>query len=274
MEKLLAMGHIAYNDVASDLKTALGMTSDQESSFDKWMDDLVQISLIRGAYVVGMPKLGRSVDLFYLLVIAAIAFGLFLLVRLAVQPLFVLDLIEPPGLRTRVSHKPGENLLLIGPPGSGKSGELRNDSRIRVFDVRTLEYVRDSEYHLPADVPKFPPEAAESAPLCGITRAESPACFDDSIIGIDHLEYRFDDPAFRDRLLTFLEDLLHRRHCRVWIASTREPLNQLEAIGTDIDLGRWRRIFQSFRLENVGLSTNRIRTWTANFQRFCWNKPA
>jgi hypothetical protein len=260
VEKLLALGHIAFNDVASDLKTALDMRLDQESFFGKWMDYADQISFIRGAYVVGMPKLVGSVDFIYWLVVAAIAIGLFHLVRLAVQPLFLLKLIETPGLRTRGNHSLQENLLLVGPPGSGKSGELRHDSRVRVFDVRTLEYVRDSDHHVPVDVPKFPPEAA--APnFWSKKTVESLAIPDDGTIGIDHLEYRLDDPTFRDRLLTFLEDLLYRRNYRVWIASARAPLNQLEEIGAAEDFGRWRRLFKSFRLENVGLGSQPDQDW-------------
>ena len=72
------------------------------------------------------------------------------------------------------------------------------------------------------------------------------------VLGIDHLEYRLADPAFRERLLPFLEELLYRRHCRVWIAATRDPVDQLRESNATVDLDRWRRLLQSFRKETVG----------------------
>jgi hypothetical protein len=96
-----------------------------------------------------------------------------------------------------------------------------------------------------------------------------PGC-PDALICIDHLEHRFDEPAVRDFMLSFLEDLIYRHKRRVWVAADREPLGQLRKVyetrpaattpeadansGPAVDLDRWARVFQSFRLEIVGVA--------------------
>src|SRR5207248_6134133 len=52
-----------------------------------------------------------------------------------------------------------------------------------------------------------------------------------------------------------LEDLLYRRHYRVCIASTQNPMDQLQDSAASVDLDRWRRLFQSFRLETTAVGS-------------------
>jgi hypothetical protein len=74
-----------------------------------------------------------------------------------------------------------------------------------------------------------------------------------SMCAIDHLEHRFEDMSFRQRLLVLLNGLLYTRHCRVWITSARDPLEQLQESGA-ADLDAWRRLLQSFRLQVSGIT--------------------
>jgi len=135
-----------------------------------------------------------------------------------------------------------------------------------VFDVRALAYV-EAEAHVPdfaflgpMSLPGFPPGSEPGPSGLWAVPTEIPALSAGGVLGIDHLEYRLDDPVFRDRMLTFLEDLLYRRRYRVWIASTMEPVDQLQESGATVDLDRWRRLFQSFRTETVGITGKREHT--------------
>lgn len=261
LDRLLGVVHLPYNDTATDLQIAFPGTPAQGPAGPNggWSTDAKDgIVFTRGDIVLASTPPAIQPGLW--LAVGAAAFALFLLVRFAVRPFFVLDLYVPPGLESSGNREPAGNLLIVGPPGSGKTDALRKQSRISVFDVRALAYV-EAEAHVPdfaflgpMSVLGFPPESEPGPSGEWADPAETPTLRAGGVLGIDHLEYRLDDPAFRDRMLTFLEDLLFRRRYRVWIASTREPVDQLRESGAAVDLDRWRRLFQSFRTETVGIT--------------------
>ena len=110
----LALGHRAYNNVAVDLQAA--MPGDPVGIFQ--------------------PDVG------YLVLGAVLALLIVFVVRKLVWPLYALDLYRPPGFEMSLGHKPSDNVLLVGPAGSGKTDFLlRRTPGSRVFDVGTLAFV-------------------------------------------------------------------------------------------------------------------------------------
>jgi hypothetical protein len=52
--------------------------------------------------------------------------------------------------------------------------------------------------------------------------------------------------------------MIYGRHYRVWIASTREPVDQIQDTGAPVDLDAWRRLFQPFHKEAVGIAIDSL----------------
>jgi hypothetical protein len=81
----------------------------------------------------------------------------------------------------------------------------------------------------------------------------------DALIGIDHLDYRLDEPEFRRQTLSFLEALVYQQKRKPLIVSDRDPMSWIEegpAAGRDqasIERDRWVQVLQSFRRENAGI---------------------
>src|SRR5262249_18916152 len=147
------------------------------------------------------------------------------------------------------------NELLVGPPGSGKSSRLRHDRRVQVFDVRALSFARVPTYAgagWSSSVPEGDNSTATWADALQQARADPPIA-----LGIDHLECRFGDSAFRAQMLECLEVAIHRSRCSVRIATVRDPLETLRELKDPApDLERWARLLDSFRKEVVGLATD------------------
>ena len=219
LNRSLTFLHVTYNRVAGDMKLAAPGDTQEEETEGAAEPDVVLSSAPAPLIEAGFSSL---------LVALIAGGGIVVLLRFVVQPLFVLDAYMPPGVTPPHDGKLDSNLLLVGPPGSEKTKALRIHGTL-FFDVRSPSWAED---------------------------LESFELSDRGTIGIDHLEYRFSDWKFRDRLMPFLEELLYRRHCRVWIASTRNPIDQMVESGNADDLEKWQRLFQSFRLESVGITVS------------------
>jgi hypothetical protein len=200
---------------------------------------------------------------------------------------------------------------MIGPPGSGKTASLRGDPAARTFDVRTLAFVerrrcvaevkveRRKDMAVPSGLAALSFRAPASRPDVllngtqsqGFNASRTPCCDRHTIVAIDHLEYRFDDPKFRDQLLPALEDLLFRQERHVWVACTCDPIDRLCEVavagqngsgkgdgngsaGTNgdgaIDIDRWTRVFQWFRKEVICIGPAEIDAAAEPYCRALW----
>src|SRR5205085_8407488 len=76
-----------------------------------------------------------------------------------------------------------------------------------------------------------------------------------AVLGIDHLDYRLDEPEFAAQTLKFLERAMYRDDAKVVrIASDRDALACLRDSGTPAgELERWVRTLRSFRKEIIGI---------------------
>jgi hypothetical protein len=74
------------------------------------------------------------------------------------------------------------------------------------------------------------------------------------VLAIDHLDYRMDDPLFRDLVLPVLENLVYKRQYNVWIASSSGPVDLLKVDPSITDLDRWTRLFGEFRPQMVNVA--------------------
>jgi len=223
----LALGHGAYNNVAIDLRAA--MPGDPA--------EILQ------------PHLG------YLVLGAVLAVLIVIVVRKLVWPLYTLDLYRSPGFATSLGHKPSGNVLLVGPAGSGKTDILlRRAPGTRVFDVSTLAFVEVGDGPWPLGRSASGTALVEPAPAASATWVDSlNACAipEDGVLAIDHLDYRVDDAHFRDLLLPVLENFVYKRRYNVWIASSTDPLELLNAQSPAPDADRWEQLFEMFRTQRV-----------------------
>jgi hypothetical protein len=153
---------------------------------------------------------------------------------------------------------------------------------IRTFDVRKLTYVerRKQSALVPVErraavafgeaatasagmhEPSFPPVGYQVESWAA-TIVEGTPLNSSTVIGIDHLESRFDDPLFRKHMLRFLEDLLYRHERKVWVVTDREPLEQLGE--TALDRDRWSRVLQPFRKQVMPICSDSIPGRKATF---------
>ena len=256
LDRLLSAIHLPYNDVAVELQSVASSQPLAPDGTREWswsVDAANAIVLTKGELtLVSAPSSRFAAWLWLTSSSVVIAIALFLLLRFVARCQFMLDLHSDRGIRSSGARKQRSNVLLLGPPGSGKTEVLRSDPTRMVLDVRSVADVGSPH---PASEP-----AAAGAAAHGSLGTPRPDVLDGSklpergLLGIDHLEYRIEDPAFCGRFLPFLEELLFQKQWTVWIASTRDPIDQLQEAQNDAkpDLNRWRRLMESFRLEAVG----------------------
>jgi hypothetical protein len=189
--------------------------------------------------------------------------------------LFALPLYERPA--ADCVPAPSGDVLLIGPPGGGKTDILSALARFQFVDIRekvlderreragTVAVERDVVAQVTAPAPGVPwpghaePQHVQSAQSSRagnwvdalLSEGKGPVAF-------DHFEYGFDDAVFRDRMLSALEELIYRQRREVWIASTRDPWRRVQGQhepdgnGSSLpDRDRWVLVFKSFRRVNV-----------------------
>ena len=260
---LMTAVHRSYNDIAVDLETAAGSV------------DAISIQ-------------SRAVPAQRLAAIAAmLVCGFYVLLRWLVQPLFALDATSAAAVKALgVSSDLAARVIVVGPPGSGKTTRLAKDRRIRIFDIRTLSYLERRKRVRPAIVERRASatvfrrvvgsiggvdwEGPDGAPPVDDHSGDArwADAFDystlpadeDAVVGIDHLDHRLDEPEFRKQTLKFLEELIYRRNRKVSIASDRDPLaciadwplSDPHLATTELD--RWTRVLQSFRKESASVA--------------------
>jgi hypothetical protein len=184
-----------------------------------------------------------------------------LLVGYVLPPLFASELRAGTTLNPPAGTADDASLLVIGPPGSPRTARLCRHPRVRVFDVRSLSFI---------DEPINPPSTIDVAADCGHAAEIDDIDWADAIheatanpltiVAVDHLEHRFDDQAFRDRLLECLESAVYRRDAIVWCSSSRDPIEHLDACQPPApDRHRWVRLFDGFRREHLAIAGDELR---------------
>jgi hypothetical protein len=285
VDSVLRRVYLPVNDVSIEL--AAVATDDGAPATDgrQWTENDASIILMTaprshsGGYMLTSKVMRVAPTIWDALLIGGLLFALYALLRYGVQPLFALDLRREPPSHTPTNGDQWEsNLLLVGPPGSGKTARLRKSRGIRTFDVRTLEYVERRRDPRPVDRDRRAPSPAANVVMPGAGLPRPPVWFDYStlpcdpkaVVGIDHLDQRLDEPDRRDQMLQWLEELLYRHDRKVWIAADRDPLELVHRIfahanvadartsgrtnvAESVECERWCRVLQSFRKELVGV---------------------
>ena len=302
VDRVLQFIHRPYNSEAIDPESVFqgGSGVAQEPEWKRLTDVPATYSLTVSA-PSGPRTLVATVPVaqptaWYLLLVTAIVTALFLLLRYTVQPLYLLSRVRAVEAVDAAVTATATNRLLIGLPGAAAT-VLRNDQKIRTFDIRTAAFVerrrqlkvvaneRRRVVGMPASVSSIfgvdwdEPREAPTEPK----REEGgwAETFDysslpkdgDAIVGVEHLEHRFDEAAFRMQSLLFLEELVYRHERTLWVVNHRDPVEQLreaqhaahatgKAEGAKeelaAELARWTKLLSSFTRVKAGLAPGEI----------------
>jgi len=258
LDRVFGVIHRSYNDVAVDLRAAIRDRGDAPAFLKS-----------DPSPTTALPGTG------YWFYFALALVVLYALVRHTASRLFVIDLYDPPAADVVPKSNEGRNVLLIGPQGSRKTQTLSEREFLQVIDIRikVLEERRERARPVAGDRTAMLHIAALAL---GVPFQESPepqsgrpprspqagswveAIHPEGAVGFDHFEHGFDDPGFRDQMLSVLEDLIYRQRRVVWIASTREPWRRVQVQsephgnGSSLpDRDRWVRVFESFQKVNM-----------------------
>jgi hypothetical protein len=226
------------------------------SSNEKFSDDGVHTDWRFAPAIAPMPPVNAVAWL-----LAAALMGVaYLLVRYLLRPIFALGLAPAAMLLGASGASEDTSLLVLGPPGSRRTERLLRHPRVRIFDVRSLSFAEDPMKGTAADDPISSAadcahdEHAASGWADEIHRATSHPF---TIVALDHLEHRFDDPAFRAAMLECLESAVYRDGATIWCSSVRDPIELLEELEPPApDRRRWARVFEQFRREHLGLEVD------------------
>jgi hypothetical protein len=124
--------------------------------------------------------------------------------RFMARRVFLIDVEEPARLK-ETTLEPSEpvthNLLVLGEPGAGKSGRLSKRANAHAVNLAAVAVAGRWE------------EA-----LAGARQSQA------AVVGLDHFEYRIEDPECSRRKLYLLEQLLYADKRTVVILSTVDPL--------------------------------------------------
>ncbi|MCI0618692.1 hypothetical protein L0244_37415, partial [bacterium] len=129
---------------------------------------------------------------------------LYLVARFIAKRFFLYDLQEPSDAEPADFDlgKIRQNLLLLGPPASGKSALFRDKDNFHLIDLATFE---------------------NAEKLTAMAKCESVP--QEKIIVIDHFEYNLGDPNWKSKKLDLLEELIYTRKRTVVVISTFDPLH-------------------------------------------------
>jgi hypothetical protein len=182
-----------------------------------------------------------------------------LLVRYLLLPIFAREFAPATTLLEASGASEDTSLLVLGPAGSRRTARLLRHPRVRIFDVRSLSFAEDPAKRTAADEP------ISSAADCG--HGDHSSSWGDeiheatshpfTIIALDYLEYRLDDPAFRATMLECLESAVYRDGGTIWCSSVRDPIELLDELDPPApDRRQWARVFEKFRREHLGLEVD------------------
>jgi hypothetical protein len=271
LRSFLSLAYRPYNDIAADLLMAAPARPNQglESwppTVDADRKDTVRMERFaeknsatewRFAPAIA-PTL--PVNTVAWLLAAALMGVAYLLVRYLLRPIFALELAPAATLLGASGASEDTSLLVLGPAGSRRTERLLRHPRVRIFDVRSLSFAEDPMNGTAANEP------ISSAADCGHDDHSTPAWADEihhatshpfTIVALDHLEHRLDDPAFRAAMLECLELAVYRHGATIWCSSVRDPIDLLEELEPPApDRRRWARVLEQFRREHLGLEVD------------------
>jgi hypothetical protein len=256
--RLLKQLHLPYNEVATDLSAYAATAFDGQR-----------------AAQVPTPAL-RFLPL--LVIVPGLFVISYAFVWWFVKPVFVLDVVAATTRTRRGSQFRSGHVLVFGPPGSEKSKKLAQVPGIRIFDIPTLASTerRKKAVAVPDEQRVSEAAAAAAAGASGSRHgagsageasdrgepfapvAAAPGEWADNfdyatlpaVLGINHIDYRLDEPQFAAQTVTFIERAVSRGGGTVLIVSDRDPIAVLRDRGAaTCELDRWTRVLGSCRQE-------------------------
>ena len=266
LRSFLSLMYRPYNDIAADLlMTAPSRVNQGREHWQLTVGDDGREQFITNSAATGWrfaPAIAPRppISAAPWLIAGALMVVAYILVRYLLCPIFAIELAPAATLLGASGASEDTSLLVLGPPGSRRTERLLRHPRVRIFDVRSLSFAEDPMKGTAADDPISSAadcahdDHAASGWADEIQRATSHPF---TIVALDHLEHRFDDPAFRAAMLECLESAVYRDGATIWCSSVRDPIELLEELEPPApDRRRWARVFEQFRREHLGLEVD------------------